>query len=186
MVEAKEKIEAGRFVYRLFFCPRTPNCFCHLPGPYKIIQTFLGCATFASFLLGTLAWTPSKSQAQTRVSLRQYEAKAVLISNPFDITDAVQGTTYQVNHRDFILQFFFTGQNIQGVVMKREKTLPIHIRWCFFRTCEASSFDYKAVLAQGYQRPYAEDSFQVRLPVKFNYHFQGIHFSSGMSPIPFR
>lgn len=187
MVEAKKKFKAGRFVYRLFFCLCVSKVFSSIPGLRFLSRTQLPPRPAPILLLALVLLIPVQTtSAQSLISLRQYQTKATLLTNPFDLTKVTQGPVYQVNHRDFILQFFFTGQNIQGIVLKREKNLPILIRWCFFRNCDRSPYDYKAVLAQGYQRPYPEDTFQVRLPIKFDYHFQGMHFSSGMSPIPFK
>lgn len=104
------------------------------------------------------------------------------MQNPMDITRIKSGDVFQVNTPGFIIQFFFSGKNIMGVVLKRDKRFPIHIRWCFIRSCEPSPYDYKGVLAQAYQKPFNEDPFQVRLPVKFNYHFQGLHFTNGPPP----
>lgn len=131
----------------------------------------------------SLLYLPAVSCGQELASLSQYKTKAVLIQNPVDLTRLPVGEVYQINSAHFIIQFFFSGKVILGAVLKRDKKYPIHIRWCFFRSCEPSPYDYKAVLAQAYQKPLNEDAFQVRLPVKFDYKFQGLHFSSGPPPV---
>lgn len=105
--------------------------------------------------------------------------RAIQVSNPMDLTRVPPGQVYQINHPHFILQFFFSGQNLMGFVLKRDPAYPIFVRWCFFRSCEESPFDYKAVLANRQQSPFTEEFFQLRLPVRHNYKFQGLEFTTG-------
>ncbi len=146
---------------------------------------FLGNKTFLFiiFLQFFVLLVPTKNLLATEfVSFNQYQTKAIPVQNPVDLTQLKPGSTFQVNTTGFIIQFFFNGKNINGIVLKRDKRYPIHIRWCFIRSCEHSLYDYKSVLAQAYQKPFNEDPFQVRLPVKFNYNFQGLHFTNGLPP----
>jgi len=139
-------------------------------------------------ILVVLVWGPPRNPeavfGQIPVSLKEYGTKAVPVPNPMDLTQLPLGQVYQVNHEHFIIQFFFSGSNIMAIVLKRNPKFPIHVRWCFFRSCEETPYDYKTVAAHPHQPPFSEDFFQARLPVRFKYQFQGLHFSSGMPNKP--
>ena len=132
-----------------------------------------------AILLSGNMWVPTNSNAQTLVSLKQFATKAIAVSNPVNLMDLPLGGIFQINHPKFTLQFFQEGIRVRGIIFKRDPDSPILIRWCFFRNCEESPFDYKAVLAQRHEKPFNEDFFQVMLPAKLKYKFQGMHFTSG-------
>ncbi len=140
--------------------------------PFKLI-------VYLTALLIVLAGTHTNLNARTLVSLKQPTAKAIAVQNPVNLMELPPDTVLQINHPQFILQFLVSGQKIRGIIFKRNLDFPIHIRWCFFRNCEESVFDYKTVLAQPHEKPFNEDFFRVMLPVKFNYKFQGLHFTAG-------
>lgn len=128
-------------------------------------------------LIWQLAW-PASLFSLDRVSIKKYPQKAVPLNNPLDLTQLPRNETFQITHRHFILQFFFSGPNIMGMIMKRDPRYPIRIRWCFFRDCSESPFDYTIILADSYASPIADEFFEIRAP-RLNYSFQGLHFYTG-------
>ena len=76
------------------------------------------------------------------------------------------------------LQFFFNERDVFGYILKRNKRRAIQFRWCFFRSCEESPYDYKKVIAQAFNPPYDSGFFSIKFPSYLNYSFQGIEFSS--------
>ncbi|MFQ5481175.1 MAG: hypothetical protein ACE5ER_00350 [Nitrospinaceae bacterium] len=118
------------------------------------------------------------------VSLKEYANKAILVSNPVNLMQIPPGEMYQVNHEKFILQFFFSGPTLLGIILGRDADYPIYVRWCFFRSCEENPLDYTAVIAKVNAPPREGGYFQVKLPPRFNYHFQGLYFSVGPTGSP--
>ncbi|MEK9629268.1 MAG: hypothetical protein VW455_09640 [Nitrospinota bacterium] len=113
-----------------------------------------------------------------QVSLKRYPQLSIPVPNPLETAKLTPGKTFQVNHNDFILQFFLNGRDIFGYVLERNKSRPIHFRWCFFKTCEESPYDFKKVIAVPFNPPYSSDFFSIDFPTYLNYSFQGIEFSS--------
>jgi len=114
-------------------------------------------------LLGV--YTPS--DAFETVSLKKYPTLSIPIPNPVDLTKLPAGKTFQVTHPHFVLQFFFSEKNVLGIIFKRNKKFPLYLRWCFFRSCEESQFDYTAVIAQSQSPPFDQGlHFSKRLPIK--------------------
>ena len=98
------------------------------------------------------------------ISIKEYLTLATKIENPVDLMRLPKGKTFQVNTDHYVLQFFFSGQNLLGIIFKRDLSQPIHLRWCFFRNCEESPFDYKVVIANPHQPPFKENFFEVKFP----------------------
>ena len=111
------------------------------------------------------------------ISLKKYKIQATKIkqSCEFDPGSPLN-KTFQVNSPDFVLQFFFSGPDLLGVILKRNLDKPLFIKWCFFRNCEPSSFDFVSVIAQAHNPPLANGYFETKFPPGLNYHFQGLHF----------
>ena len=142
-------------------------------------QTFSSRTTCLTiFTLYLLLTTPSLSWAINKVSLKNYPQLSVTVPNPMETAKLPARKTFQVNHEDFVLQFFFNERDIFGYILKREKKHPIHFRWCFFRSCEESPYDFKKVIAEPFSPPFASGFFSIRFPSYLHYSFQGIEFSS--------
>jgi len=173
--------------YRLFLFPlqyhlKSPRLISHrdpLSTPFHIVKKniidsrvsfilFLFC--FLSLKLATPAY-PFEN-----ISLKEYEIKATKVMNPVDMTRLPINTTFQVNSPDFVLQFFFSGPDILGIIFKRNIKKPLFLKWCFFRSCEDSPFDYVSIIAQPNSPPLANGFFEIKLPPSMNYKFQGLHF----------
>ena len=103
---------------------------------------------------------------------------SIPVPNPMETAKLQARETFQVNHEEFILQFFFNGRDIFGYILKRNKSRPIHFRWCFFRNCEESPYDFNKVIAEAFNPPYDSDFFSIKFPSYLNYSFQGMMFSS--------
>jgi len=136
--------------------------------------------SFYAFLIGILiVFLPSTSTAQgfETISLKEYKDLAIKVPNPINRMELPRGKSYQVNTKHYVLQFFFNGRNILGVIYQRDPKYPIHVRWCFFRDCEESPFDFKVVIANPHQPPFEDSYFQVKYPPGLQYQFQGLHFT---------
>jgi hypothetical protein len=166
----------------VFMTPRNP-----LASPWEssiaknpwVLQRPLSSLPHLFFLILYLLWTPSSSaDAVERVSLKKYPALSLKVPNPMETSKLPARKTFQVNHKEFVLQFFFNERDVFGYILKRNKSRPIHFRWCFFRSCEESTYDYKKVIAQAHNPPYDSGFFSIKFPAYLNYSFQGIEFSS--------
>ncbi len=129
------------------------------------------------FIFPIILATSNDSFALDRVSLKKYPELSIPVPNPMETAKLQARKTFQVNHEDFVLQFFFNGRDIFGYILKRNKTRPIHFRWCFFRNCEESPYDFKKVIAEAFNPPYSSGFFSIKFPY-LNYSFQGMEFSS--------
>ena len=132
--------------------------------------------TILIFCLLCIPFSPSYALEQ--ISLKEYRALSLQVPNPMETAKLQPRKTFQVNHEDFVLQFFFNERDIFGYILKRNKSRPIHFRWCFFRSCEESPYDYKKVIAQAFNPPFDSGFFSIKFPAYLNYSFQGIGFSS--------
>jgi len=130
------------------------------------------------FIFPIILASSNNSFALDRVSLKKYPELSIPVPNPMQTSKLPARATFQVNHEDFILQFFFNGRDIFGYILKRNKRRAIHFRWCFFRNCEESPHDFKKVIAQPFNPPYASGFFSIKFPAYLNYSFQGMVFSS--------
>jgi len=134
--------------------------------------------TLAILTLLLLSIIPCSASAVERVSLRKYPQLSFPVPNPMETAKLPARKTFQVNHEDFILQFFFNERDVFGYILKRNKRRAIHFRWCFFRSCEESTYDFKKVIAQAFNPPFDSGFFRIKFPAYLNYSFQGIEFSS--------
>ena len=161
-------------VLSAFFCGKTnqntDNCMAKLFS--------LNPAWLAVFIFAMILAAPNYSLALDRVSLKKYPELSIQVPNPMVISKLPARETFQVNHEEFVLQFFFNGRDIFGYILKRNKSRPIHFRWCFFRNCEESPHDFKKVIAQAFNPPYSSGFFSIKFPSYLNYGFQGMAFSS--------
>ncbi len=121
---------------------------------------------------------PNPSHSFQPVSLKTYPTRALVVTSPIDLTKLSRKDTYQINDPNFILQFFFSGPKILGIILKRDPRFPVKMRWCFFRDCEESPYDYNVVIAEASNPPFVENFFEVKLPPGLQYNFQGLYFSS--------
>ncbi len=132
---------------------------------------FVGILVFAVLL-------SAQSIAQEPVSLKTYPELAIPVPNPVDMTKLPVGKTFQIADPQFVLQFFFNGRDIYGVILKREKEHTIFLHLCFFRSCEESKYDYIEKIVSPFEPPYEKMFFSVKLPRQKNYEFQGLEFFS--------
>jgi hypothetical protein len=130
-----------------------------------------------AILILCLLWV-SPAYAVEQISLKKYQALSLQVPNPMETSKLPARKTFQVNHEEFILQFFFNERDVFGYILKRNKSRSIHFRWCFFRSCEESPYDFKKVIAQAFHPPYDSGFFSIKFPAYLNYSFQGIEFSS--------
>lgn len=121
---------------------------------------------------------PVPSLPAEKISLKQYPTLSIPVTNPVDLSRLPRDKMFQVKDEQFILQFFFNERDIFGFIMKRDKKLPLYLRWCFFRSCEESPFDYTVRIAAPYQPPFVKGFFVVNFPPGIQYDFQGLLFSS--------
>lgn len=142
-----------------------------MPTPATTEKTLFMIAVLC---IGSQFATPAYSFEN--ISLKKYKTQAIKVDNPVSLSRLPLDKTYQVNSPDFVLQFFFTGPDILGVVLKRNLDKAIFLKWCFFRNCEESPFNYVSVIAQPHNPPLANGFFETRFPPGLNYHFQGLHF----------
>lgn len=143
-------------------------------NPFCLLQ-FRHCL---SLLLVVFILIPSItfSNEPETISLKTYPQLALPFPNPMDLTKMDLGKSYQVTHTDFLLQFFSDGKNIYGIILKRKKEVSMYIHWCFFRSCEESSYDYKLKIANAFTPPYDQMFFTAKLPPNIKYQFQGLEF----------
>ena len=143
------------------------------------LQSRLHSHLHLAILIFCLLWIPSSpTYALERVSLKQYPTLSLQVPNPMDTSKLPARKTYQVNHEEFVLQFFFNERDVFGYILKRNKSRPIHFRWCFFKSCEESAYNYNKIIAQAFNPPYDSGFFSIKFPSYLNYSFQGIEFSS--------
>jgi hypothetical protein len=131
-----------------------------------------------SFLLTLFIWQPSAtfSGEIENISLKTYKTLSTPVPNPMDMTKISPGNGYQVTDPKFILQFFFDGKDIYGIILKRDKEVSIYLHWCFFRSCEESPYDINIKIVNAFNPPYDQSFFNAKLPAKLNYRFQGLRF----------
>ena len=131
-----------------------------------------------SFVLIVLIFSPSTLLSGTakNISLSTYKELAIPVPNPMDLTTLPPRKTYQVTDSKFILQFFYDGKEIYGFIFKRDRDVSVYIRWCFFRSCEESPFDYNLRIADAFTPPYDQTFFTGEVPAQMKYQFQGLKF----------
>tara|TARA_Y100001936_G_scaffold126905_1_gene124303 strand:+ start:3041 stop:3484 length:444 start_codon:yes stop_codon:yes gene_type:complete len=143
----------------------------------KTLAPKLVCLTVLALYLILINFSLSWALVN-KVSFKKYPQVGIQVPNPMVTAKLPARQTFQVNHQDFVLQFFFNERDIFGYILKRNKKFPIQFRWCFFRSCEESPYDFKKVIAKPFSAPFASGFFSIRFPSYLNYSFQGIEFSS--------
>ena len=133
---------------------------------------------FAPLTCLLLLLVAKPTSAVSKISLKKYPQLSIQVHNPMETAKLPPRKTFQINHEDFVLQFFFNERDVFGYILKRNKSRPIHFRWCFFRSCEESPYDFKKVIAEAFNPPYSSGFFSIKFPAYLNYSFQGIKFSS--------
>ena len=162
------------YVLSAFFCGKTnQNTDNYMAKLFSLNPAWLTSLIFPIFLA-----TSNDLFAFDQVSLRKYPELSIPVPNPMETEKLPARQTFQVNHKEFVLQFFFNGRDIFGYILKRNKKRPIHFRWCFFRTCEESPYDFKKVIAQAFNPPFSSGFFAIKFPSYLRYSFQGMEFSS--------
>ena len=172
------RYKAGRTkVLPAFFYGKTTNlpkitntCMAQI---FSLRLAWLSILTLHLFLI-----IPSLSWAIEKVSLKNYPQISIQVPNPMVTSRLPARKTFQVNHDDSILQLFFNERDRFRYILKRNKKHPIHFRWCFFKSCDESPYDFKKVIAEPFSPPYATGFFSIRFPSYLHYSFQGIEFSS--------
>ena len=110
------------------------------------------------------------------VSLKKYSVLNIPVPSRVDLTKLPIGKTFQVNHSQFTLQFFFNNRDIFGFIFKRKPNIGIIAHLCFYRSCEETPYDLRKVVAKPHEPPYDKTFFSVKLPSNLQYEFQGLEF----------
>ena len=133
---------------------------------------WIGSITIVFILLVT----PNNAYCFDTISLKQYSVLNIPVPSKVDITKLPIGKTFQVNHSQFTLQFFFNNRDIFGFIFKRKPTIGVIAHLCFYRSCEETSYDLRKVVAKPHEPPYDKTFFSVKLPSNLQYEFQGLEF----------
>ena len=119
---------------------------------------------------------PNNAYCFDTISLKQYSVLNIPVPSKVDITKLPIGKTFQVNHSQFTLQFFFNNRDIFGFIFKRKPNIGIIAHLCFYRSCEETSYDLRKVVAKPQEPPYDKTFFSVKFPSNLQYEFQGLEF----------
>ena len=119
---------------------------------------------------------PNNAYCFDTISLKQYSVLNIPVPSKVDITKLPIGKTFQVNHSQFTLQFFFNNRDIFGFIFKRKPNIGVITHLCFYRSCEETSYDLRKVVAKPYEPPYDKTFFSVKFPSNLQYEFQGLEF----------
>ena len=129
-----------------------------------------------TILTYTIFATPNNAYCIDTISLNQYSFLNIPVPSRVDITKLPLGKTFQVNHSQFTLQFFFNNRDIFGFIFKRKPNIGIIAHLCFYRSCEETSYDLRKVVAKPQEPPYDKTFFSVTPPSNLQYEFQGLEF----------
>ena len=129
-----------------------------------------------TILIYTIFATPNHAYCLDTISFKQYSFLNIPVPSRVDLTKLPIGKTFQVNHSQFTLQFFFNNQDIFGFIFKRKPNIGIMVHLCFYRSCEETSYDLRNVVAKPYEPPYDKAFFSIKFPPKLQYEFQGLEF----------
>jgi hypothetical protein len=113
-----------------------------------------------------------------KISLKNYSVLSIPVPNPVNITSLPRGKSFQITNQNFLLQFSFSGRNLSGFIIKRNKDKGIRLRWCMFRNCEHSPYDYTVTIAEPNSPPFESNFFTISFPPGLQYEFQGLEFFS--------
>ena len=119
---------------------------------------------------------PNNAYCFDTISLTQYSVLNIPVPSKVDITKLPIGKTFQVNHSQFTLQFFFNNRDIFGYIFKRKPDTGIMAHLCLYRSCEESPYDLRHVIAKPFEPPYDKTFFSIKFPQKLQYEFQGLEF----------
>ena len=119
---------------------------------------------------------PNNAYCLDTISLKQYSVLNIPVPSKVDITKLPIGKTFQVNHSQFTLQFFFNNRDIFGFIFKRKPNIGVIAHLCFYRSCEETPYDLRKVVAKPHEPPYDKTFFSVKFPSNLQYEFQGLEF----------
>ena len=151
-----------------------PTTRLHVPFPNLLNEWRykLGPITIVFILLVA----PNNAYCFDTISLKQYSVLNIPVPSKVDITKLPIGKTFQVNHSQFTLQFFFNNRDIFGFIFKRKPNIGVIVHLCFYRSCEETSYDLRKVVAKPHELPYDKTFFSIKFPQKLQYDFQGLEF----------
>ena len=145
--------------------------------PFDSLSTKLKNLIVSFIIVFILSITPSKAYSLDEISFEHQSDNAIVVSNKIDLTKLPRGEIFKVVHEDFVLQFFFNNRDIFGGIFKRKSNIGIIARLCLYRSCEASSYDFRKVIAKAFEPPYDKTFFSIKFPQTLQYEFQGIEFN---------
>jgi len=134
---------------------------------YWAVSSILAYATFS---------ITNNAYCLETISLKQYSDLNTPVPSKVDLTKLPIGKTFQVNHSQFTLQFFFNNRDIFGFIFKRKPSTGIVAHLCFYRSCEETSYDLREIIAKPFEPPYDKTFFSIKFPEKLQYKFQGLEF----------
>lgn len=132
---------------------------------------------FAILIVLSLLLSPRSLSAE-KIALRKHPTQSHVVPNPVDLTKLSNNQMFHIIDEAFTVQFFFNGQDLFGSIVTRQKEQALFLRWCFFRTCEESPYDYNVLLGEPYRAPFEDIVFHARFPPGILYTFQGLKFWS--------
>ena len=144
--------------------------------PFPKFLTKCKCWAVSTILAYTIFSIPNNAYCFETISLKQYSDLNIPVPSKLDLTKLPNGKTFQVNHSQFTLQFFFNNRDIFGFIFKREPNFGILAHLCFFRSCEESPFDINQVIAMPQDPRHGKTFFSVNFPDGLQYEFQGMEF----------
>ena len=146
----------------------------HTPFPNFFIKC--KCLAVSTILAYAIFSIPNNAYCLETISLKQYSVLNIPVPSKVDITKLPIGKTFQVNHSQFTLQFFFNNRDIFGYIFKRKPDTGIMAHLCLYRSCEVTPYDLRNVIAKPFEPPYDETFFSIKFPQKLQYEFQGLEF----------
>ena len=124
------------------------------------------CWAVSTILAYAIFSIPNNAYCFDTISLKQYSVLNIPVPSKVDITKLPMGKTFQVNHSQFTLQFFFNNIDIFGFIFKRKPNVGIIAHLCFYRSCEETSYDLRKVVAKPQEPPYDKTFFFCKTPPK--------------------
>ena len=150
-----------------------------IPHPHTSFPNFLTkykCWAVSTILAYAIFSIPNNASCLDIISFKQYSDLNILVHSKIDLTKLPIGKTFQVNHSQFTLQFFFNNRDIFGFIFKRKPGTGIMAHLCFYRSCEETSYDLRDVIAMPFEPPYDKTFFSIKFPHNLQYNFQGLEF----------
>ena len=147
------------------------------PTPFPNFLTKCKCWAVSTILAYAIFSIPNNAYGIDPISLKQYSDLNTLVPSKIDLTKLPIGKTFQVNHSQFTLQFFFkNNRDIFGYIFKRKSDTGIMAHLCLYRSCEVTPYDLRNVIAMPFEPPYDKTFFSIKFPPKLQYDFQGLEF----------